>query len=63
MMLFILSEVFFFFSFFWAFFSCRLVPGIEVGGVWPPVGVVPLRTFRLPLLGTAVLLSSGVRVT
>lgn len=62
-MLFILSEIFFFFSFFWAFFSCRLVPGVEVGGIWPPVGIIPLRTFSLPLLRTAVLLSSGVRVT
>lgn len=31
--LFIFSEIFFFFSFFLAFFSCRLVPSVEVGGV------------------------------
>jgi len=63
MLLFILSEVFFFFSFFWAFFSCRLVPDVEVGGVWPPVGIIPLSVFSLPLLRRAVLLGSGVRVT
>lgn len=30
--LFIVSEVFFFLSFFWAFFHSRLVPVVELGG-------------------------------
>nr|AGS17919.1 cytochrome c oxidase subunit III [Anodonta anatina]AGS17933.1 cytochrome c oxidase subunit III [Anodonta anatina] len=63
MVLFILSEFFFFFSFFWAFFSCSLVPDVEVGGVWPPVGIMPLNVFSIPLLGSAVLLGSGVTAT
>nr|YP_654335.1 cytochrome c oxidase subunit III [Astrangia sp. JVK-2006]WHI93494.1 cytochrome c oxidase subunit III [Cladocora sp. CM-2023]WHI93495.1 cytochrome c oxidase subunit III [Oculina varicosa]WHI93496.1 cytochrome c oxidase subunit III [Oculina cf. varicosa CM-2023]WHI93497.1 cytochrome c oxidase subunit III [Oculina patagonica]WHI93498.1 cytochrome c oxidase subunit III [Oculina robusta] len=63
MLLFILSEVLFFFSFFWAFFHSSLAPAVELGVVWPPQGVSALNPFSVPLLNTAVLLSSGATVT
>ena len=61
--LFITSEVIFFVSFFWCYFDFVLVVDFELGGVWPPKGVQRINPFRIPLLNTIILLSSGVLIT
>jgi heme/copper-type cytochrome/quinol oxidase subunit 3 len=63
MILFIVSEIMFFFAFFWAFFHVSLSPSIAIGGIWPPKSIQSLDIWGLPLVNTLLLLSSGVTIT
>jgi cytochrome c oxidase subunit 3 len=62
-LLFLVSEIMLFFSFFWSFLDFSLSPGVEIGASWPPVGITAIDPWALPLLGTCVLLASGFTVT
>jgi len=61
--LFIVSEVMFFFAFFWAFFHSSLAPAVEIGSVWPPAGIHPFDPWSIPALNTLILLLSGSTIT
>ena len=70
-LLFIGSEIMFFVAWFWAFFNSALFPDDVAQvlrtelfqGVWPPKGMEVLSPWKLPLLNTLILLSSGATLT
>ena len=66
MVLFIVSEVLFFFAFFWAYFWGALYypsPEEVEAYTWLPEGAHPVETWDVPLLNTLILLLSGCTVT
>nr|YP_010890527.1 cytochrome c oxidase subunit III [Plegadiphilus threskiornis]WIM51533.1 cytochrome c oxidase subunit 3 [Plegadiphilus threskiornis] len=62
MVLFITSEVMFFFSFFWSLFYFSVNTHIQLDG-WPPAGISSIDPMKIPLMGTLILISSGVTIT
>jgi cytochrome c oxidase subunit 3 len=63
MILFIVSEIMFFFAFFWSFFHSSIAPVYAIGGVWPPKAITLISTYAIPLTNTFFLLSSGATVS
>ena len=62
-LLFMASEVMVFFCLFWGYFHFSLVTIYEIGYYWPGVGIAAVKTYRLPLLNTLILLFSGLLLT
>ena len=68
--LFILSEVMFFFGFFWSFFKFRFNP-VDLlediwplsEGTWPPKGITLFDPWNIPFMNTLILLLSGCTLT
>ena len=64
MVLFIMSEVMFFFAWFWSFFKGALYPMQDyVGSEYVPPVIHAVDPFQLPLINTVVLLLSACAVT
>lgn len=55
----ILSEVLFFFRFFWAFLHRALAPTPEIACQWPPTGISPVNPITWPLFNSIILLTRG----
>lgn len=61
MMLFIVTEAMFFVGLLWAFLNAALMPTVQIGMAWPPVGIVPVKAdtwHDRPILNTWLLLAS-----
>ncbi len=61
--IFLITEIMLFFSFFWSYFHSSLSPSIAIALIWPPVGIEAIQYTSIPLLGSLLLLSSGFFVT
>lgn len=58
MILFIVTEAMFFVGLLWAFLHAALMPTVQIGMSWPPVGIVPVDWTRRPTLNTVLLATS-----
>ena len=60
MILFILSEIMFFFSIFWSFFNFKINPSLYIECIFPPIGINIIKMNCFPLLNTVFLVYSGL---
>jgi cytochrome c oxidase subunit 3 len=58
--LFVISEISIFLSFFIAHLNSSLIPSIELGNVWPPIGIENFNPEAIPLFNTLLLFFSGL---
>ncbi len=63
MLLFIASEVMFFFAFFWGYFHASLPILSNVAGPWPNGGLEAMGAGGIPMLNTLILVTSSATVT
>nr|DBA43512.1 TPA_asm: COX3 [Bombus citrinus] len=63
MILLIISELFFFISFFWTFFHNSMSPSIEINSFWPPKMIKFFNPLEIPLMNSITLILSGLTVT
>nr|YP_010154743.1 cytochrome c oxidase subunit III [Thyreus decorus]QQX27978.1 cytochrome c oxidase subunit 3 [Thyreus decorus] len=63
MILFIISELFFFISFFWTYFHMFISPDFEIGMNWPPKNIFMFSPYDIPFLNSIILISSGITIT
>lgn len=61
--LFIISEIMFFFGFFWGFFHSSISPTVQIGAVWPPIDVEFITVKGFAIANTVILLTSGATLT
>lgn len=61
--LFMISEIMLFFVFFWGYFHYSLTISYELGFYWPGIGIEAVKSYRLPLFNTLILILSGITLT
>lgn len=61
--LFMVSEIMIFFVFFWGYFHYSLSISYEIGYYWPGIEIESVKSYRLPLFNTFILILSGITLT
>lgn len=61
--IFLITELMWFVGVFWAYFYSALTPSVEIGEIWPPIGIIAIKATDLPLFNTLLLLISGSTIT